>query len=170
MLRDEAGQQAGFADPSLTLDQDHPGPPGPHRLQLSIQDRQLARPADKMIHPSSVGASGPGRNATLGPPRRRARKIPGPDPSASPSDTAARLNHRRHMSPSIPAPRRATFSSVLRSERIKLTAIRSTLIIVLVSFAVVIGVSALAGYLASSHHVSSTPAGQKPPGTPPHLA
>ena len=64
------------------------------------------------------------------------------------------------MSPSIPAPRRATFSNVLRSERIKLSAIRSTLIIVLVSFAVGIGVSALAGHLASSHHVSSTPAGK----------
>ena len=64
------------------------------------------------------------------------------------------------MRPPIPAPRRAAFSAVLRSERIKLSANRSTLIILLVSFAVGIGVSALAGYLASSHHVSSTPAGK----------
>jgi hypothetical protein len=64
------------------------------------------------------------------------------------------------MSPSIPALRRATFSGVLRSERIKLSATRSTLIILLVSFAAGIGVSALAAYLASSHHVSSTPAGK----------
>jgi hypothetical protein len=64
------------------------------------------------------------------------------------------------MRPPIPAPRRAMFSGVLRSERIKLSAIRSTLIILLVSFAVGIGVSPLTGYLASSHHVSSTLAGK----------
>jgi hypothetical protein len=64
------------------------------------------------------------------------------------------------MRPPVPASRRATLSSMLRSERIKASAIRSTLIILPVSFAVGIGVSALAGYLASSHHVSSTPAGK----------
>jgi hypothetical protein len=64
------------------------------------------------------------------------------------------------MSPSISARRRATPSNVLRSERIKLSATRSTLVILLVSFAVGIGVSALAGSLASSHHVSSPPAGK----------
>jgi ABC-2 type transport system permease protein len=64
------------------------------------------------------------------------------------------------MHPPTLAPRRALFSTVLRSERIKLSAIRSTLIILLVSFAVGIGVSALTGYLASSHHVSSTRAGK----------
>ena len=49
---------------------------------------------------------------------------------------------------------------MLRSERIKLTTIRPTLITLLVSFAVGIGASALAGYLASSHHVSSALAGK----------
>ena len=58
MLRDETGQQAGLADPSLTLDEDHPGPPSPYSPQLSVEKRQLARPADKMIHPSSVDTSG----------------------------------------------------------------------------------------------------------------
>jgi ABC-2 type transport system permease protein len=62
--------------------------------------------------------------------------------------------------PRTRARHRATFSGVLRSVRIKLSAIRSTLIILLVSFTVGIGVSALAGYLGSSHHVSSTPAGK----------
>ena len=87
-------------------------------------------------------------------------RILGPDPSASPSDTAARLHHDRHMSPSTPAPRRATFSTAPRSERIKLSTIRPPLIILLVSFAVGIGVSALTRYLASSHHVSTTLAGK----------
>jgi hypothetical protein len=64
--RDETRQQAGLADASLALDQHYPGPSGPHSLQLSVKNRELAGAADKMIHPSSVGASGPGRNATLG--------------------------------------------------------------------------------------------------------
>jgi hypothetical protein len=49
---------------------------------------------------------------------------------------------------------------MLRSERIKPSTIRSTLSILLASFAVGIGVSVLASHLASSHHVSSTLAGK----------
>lgn len=64
------------------------------------------------------------------------------------------------MRPPTTAPRRATRSSVLRSERSKLTAVRSTLITLLVSFAVGIGISALGWYLAGSHHVSATVAGK----------
>jgi formate hydrogenlyase subunit 4 len=64
------------------------------------------------------------------------------------------------MRPPAPAPRRATCSNVLRSERIKLTAFRSTLIALLVSFAIGIGVSALGWCLAGSHHVSATVAGK----------
>ena len=64
------------------------------------------------------------------------------------------------MHPVTTAPRRATCSSVLRSERIKLTASRSTLITLVVSFAVGIGVSALGLCLAGGHHVSATRAGK----------
>jgi hypothetical protein len=64
------------------------------------------------------------------------------------------------MRPPVRTSRRATLSSMLRSERIKASATRSTLITLLVSFAAGIGVSALTGYLASSHHVSSNLAGK----------
>jgi len=64
------------------------------------------------------------------------------------------------MSQTIPAPRRATFSNVLHSERIKPSTIRPPLIILLVSLAVGIGVSALTYLLGSSQHVSSTLAGK----------
>ena len=59
-----------------------------------------------------------------------------------------------------PAPHRATFSNVLRSERIKLTTIRSTWITLLVALAVGISIGALTSYLSGSHYASSTLAGK----------
>ena len=50
--------------------------------------------------------------------------------------------------------------TVLRPERIRLSALRTTLIILSVSLAAGIGVSALTCYLASGHHVSFTLAGK----------
>src|ERR1019366_5526910 len=85
--------------------------------------------------------------------RIRSREVPpmstitGPRPAA-PGRTPA------------PAPHRATFSNVLRSERIKLTTIRSTWITLLVALAVGIGIGALTSYLSGSHYASSTLAGK----------
>ena len=51
---DEARDQAGLSDPRLTLDQHHPGPAAPHSPHLGVENRQLARPANEMVHFSSV--------------------------------------------------------------------------------------------------------------------
>jgi hypothetical protein len=54
VLREETREQAGLADPCLALDQHDPGPAGPDGLHLGVENRQLVRAADEMIHPSSV--------------------------------------------------------------------------------------------------------------------
>jgi ABC-type transport system involved in multi-copper enzyme maturation permease subunit len=60
----------------------------------------------------------------------------------------------------MPAAHRATFSHALRSERIKLTTVRSTWITLLVALAVGIGLGALISYLAGNHYASSGMAGR----------
>jgi hypothetical protein len=60
------------------------------------------------------------------------------------------------MSPLIHGPRLAMTRTVLRPERTRLSALRTTLIVLSVSLAAGIGVSALACYLASGHHASFT--------------
>ena len=54
VLGDEARDQAGLSDPRLALDQHNPGPTGPHSLHLGVEKSKLARPADEMVHFSSV--------------------------------------------------------------------------------------------------------------------
>jgi len=54
VLGDEARDQAGLSDPRLALDQHHPGSAAAHSLHLGVENRQLARPADEMVHFSSV--------------------------------------------------------------------------------------------------------------------
>jgi hypothetical protein len=56
VLGDEARDHAGLSDPRLTLDQHHPGSAAPHSLHLDVENRQLTRPADEMVHFSSVDA------------------------------------------------------------------------------------------------------------------
>ena len=53
------------------------------------------------------------------------------------------------------APRRATFANALRSERIKLTSVRSTWITIAVTLVLGIGVGTLISYLSGSHYASS---------------
>ena len=54
LLRDEARDQGRLSDPRLTLEQYDPGPAAPHSLHLGVENRQLARPPDEMVHFSSV--------------------------------------------------------------------------------------------------------------------
>jgi hypothetical protein len=54
LLGDEARDQARLSDPRLTLDQHDPGSAVPHSLHLGVENCQLARPADEMVHFSSV--------------------------------------------------------------------------------------------------------------------
>jgi ABC-2 type transport system permease protein len=52
-------------------------------------------------------------------------------------------------------PRRATFANALRSERIKLTSVRSTWITIAVTLVLGIGVGTLISYLSGSHYASN---------------
>jgi ABC-2 type transport system permease protein len=66
----------------------------------------------------------------------------------------------RPASPAPVAPRRATFSHALRSERIKLTTTRSTWITLLVALVIGIGVGALTCFLSARQYASSGLAGR----------
>jgi hypothetical protein len=54
LLGDEARDKAGLSDPRLALDQHDPGPAAAHSLHLGVENCQLSRPADEMVHFSSV--------------------------------------------------------------------------------------------------------------------
>ena len=107
MPGDEARDQAGLTDPRLTLDQHHPGPAAPHSLHLGVENRQLARPANEMVHFSSVDTA---ERLTQTPARLGAGAVSATSARGCLTSTATRHAHAaaasRPHQPAAQAPRR----------------------------------------------------------------